>query len=72
MSGEFPEVSYADADGVWIAYRARGDGPIDLVRVPGVLSSILASTVDPVVEAHHEHLAGFAADRVGSAWARHV
>jgi len=59
MSGYFPEVRYADADGVSIAYSVRGDGPIDLVRVPSLLGSILASTVDPVIDAHHEHLAGF-------------
>jgi class 3 adenylate cyclase len=60
MSGAFPEVSYADADGVSIAYCVRGDGPIDLVRVPGVLSGILATTVDPILEAHNEQLARFA------------
>ena len=57
--GEIPEVSYADADGVSIAYCVRGDGPTDVLRVPGVLSSILASTVDPVLEAHYAHLARF-------------
>ena len=60
MSGEFPEVRYVDADGVSIAYCVRGDGPIDLVRAPGILSSIVASTLDPVIGAHYEHLAGFA------------
>jgi class 3 adenylate cyclase len=60
MSGDFPEVRYADADGVSIAYCVRGDGPIDLVRVPGILSSIVASTLDSVIGAHYEHLAGFA------------
>jgi pimeloyl-ACP methyl ester carboxylesterase len=60
MSGDFPEVRYVDADGVSIAYCVRGDGPIDLVRVPGVLSSIVASTLDPVIGAHYEHLARFA------------
>ena len=52
MSGDFAEVRYADADGVSIAYCLRGDGPIDLVRVPGILSSIRAGTVDPVAAAH--------------------
>src|SRR5688500_7449031 len=60
MSGDFPEVRYADADGVWIAYCVRGDGPVDLVRLPGPLSTILATTVDPVLEAHYAHLAGLA------------
>ena len=60
MSGDFPEVRYADAHGVSIAYSVRGGGPIDIVRVPGLLGSILASTVDPVIDAHYEHLGGFA------------
>jgi class 3 adenylate cyclase/pimeloyl-ACP methyl ester carboxylesterase len=60
MSGDFPEVRYADADGVSIAYCVRGNGPIDLVRVPGPYTGILASTVDPVLGSHYEHLAGFA------------
>src|SRR5262245_37239683 len=58
--GDFPEVRYADADGSWIAYCVRGEGPVDLVRVPGNLTTILASTIDPVLEAHFERLAGFA------------
>jgi pimeloyl-ACP methyl ester carboxylesterase len=59
VSGDFAEVRYADADGVSIAYSIRGDGPIDLVRVPGILSSIRAGTVDPVAAAHDQHLAKF-------------
>ncbi len=59
MSGDFAEVRYADADGVSIAYCIRGDGPIDLVRVPGLLSSIRAGTVDPVVAAHDQQLVKF-------------
>jgi hypothetical protein len=52
LTGEFPEISYADAEGVSIAYCVRGDGPIDLVRIPGVLTSILAVTmIDPVAAA---------------------
>ena len=39
---EFPEVRYADAEGVSIAYSVRGDGPVDLVRIPGLMSGILA------------------------------
>src|SRR4051812_35037343 len=49
MSGEFPEVRYATApDGVSIAYEVRGDGPVDLVVVPDMMGSLMASTVDPV------------------------
>jgi pimeloyl-ACP methyl ester carboxylesterase len=56
---EFPEVRYADADGVAIAYSVRGDGPADLVRIPGLMSGILAGAVDPVFAAHYEQLAQF-------------
>ena len=59
MSDGFPEVRYADADGVSIAYSVRGTGPIDLVRVPGVMTGILASMVDPVISAHYEDLVRF-------------
>jgi class 3 adenylate cyclase len=56
---EFPEVRYADADGVAIAYAVSGAGPVDLVRLPGLMSGILAGTVDPVFLAHYEQLAQF-------------
>src|SRR5258706_8240505 len=59
VNGDFAEVRYADADGVSIAYCVGGSGPIDLVRVPGILSSIRASTVDPVVAAHDQQLVKF-------------
>jgi class 3 adenylate cyclase/pimeloyl-ACP methyl ester carboxylesterase len=60
MSGyRFPRVRYADADGVRIAYEVRGDGPIDVVRVPGSLSGLLATYLDPVAEAYADRLAGF-------------
>src|SRR5262249_24176935 len=60
MSGyRFPRVRYADADGVRIAYEVRGDGPIDIVRVPASLLSLLAKYLDPVAEAHADRLAAF-------------
>jgi len=59
LSSDFPSVRYADADGVSIAYEARGDGPIDLVRVPGTMTSLVASFLDPVVGEHYDHLARF-------------
>ena len=46
-TGGFPDVRYADADGVSIAYSVRGNGPFDLVMVPGNLAGILTCTVDP-------------------------
>jgi pimeloyl-ACP methyl ester carboxylesterase len=60
MSGyRFPRVRYADSDGVRIAYEVRGDGPIDVVRVPGSLSGLLATYLDPVAEAYADRIAGF-------------
>jgi class 3 adenylate cyclase len=58
--GVFPDVRYADAEGVAIAYSVRGDGPLDLVVVPGSLASVLSCTVDPFVESWLARLAGFA------------
>ena len=59
MSENFPEVRYAETNGVNIAYEVRGDGPIDLVRVPGTMTSLVGSFLDPVVGAHYDHLARF-------------
>lgn len=60
MRVAFPEVRYADADGVSIAYCVTGHGSTALVRVPDIMSSILVSVVDPWVDAFNERLAGFA------------
>ncbi len=60
MSGEFPEVRYADAEGVSIAYEVRGDGPIDLVHVPGTMGGLVAGMVDTVVGPFYDQLASFA------------
>jgi class 3 adenylate cyclase len=60
VSGEFPEVRYADAQGVAIAYEVRGAGPVDLVVVPGTSGSLLAGTLDPVRGWYDDHLASFA------------
>ena len=59
-TGAFPDVRYADADGVSIAYSVRGSGPLDLVLVPGNLAGILSCTVDFAVEAHLAKLERFA------------
>jgi class 3 adenylate cyclase len=60
MSAEFPEVRYADADGVSIAYEVRGRGPSDLVVVPDMMASLMAGTVDPVFARLFDQLASFA------------
>lgn len=59
MSADFPEVRYADAGGVHIAYEVRGRASIDVVRVPGLLTSLVASALDPVIAAHYDDLARF-------------
>ncbi len=38
-----PVTKYAESDGVNIAYRTYGDGPLDLIYVPGLISHIEAS-----------------------------
>jgi len=60
VTGVFPDVRYTDAEGVSIAYCVRGDGPLDLLLVPGNLASVLSCTVDPFVESWLARLAGFA------------
>jgi class 3 adenylate cyclase len=37
---EFPETQYATSDGLSIAYQVWGDGPRDLVVVPGIISHL--------------------------------
>jgi class 3 adenylate cyclase len=56
---DFPEVRYADAGGVNIAYEMRGEGEIDLVRLPGMMGGIVGGVLDPVAGAHYDHLASF-------------
>jgi class 3 adenylate cyclase len=60
MSGAFPEVHYTDVEGVAIAYEVRGGGPVDLVCVPRTITSLVATTLDPVVARFFERLASFA------------
>jgi len=60
MSGEFPEVRYADSDGVSIAYEVRGVGSLDLVFLPSAMASLMASTVDPVIGQFLDQSASFA------------
>ena len=35
-----PETRYAKSDGVHIAYQAAGNGPLDVVMVPGFVSNV--------------------------------
>ncbi len=55
-----PETHYARSGDVNIAYQAFGDGPRDLVLVPGWVSNIEVFWEDPALERFFERLAGFA------------
>ena len=47
-------------EGVAIAYEVRGGGPVDLVCVPRTITSLVATTLDPVVSGFFDRLASFA------------
>ena len=55
-----PETRYVrTADGVSIAYQVLGDGPIDLVSVPGWISNVETAWEEPTVARWYERLASF-------------
>ena len=60
MTAPPTETRYADSDGVSIAYRVYGDGPIDLVYVPGMISHIEAFHEIPGYSEFIEALTSFA------------
>jgi class 3 adenylate cyclase len=53
------ETRYADSDGVSIAYQVHGEGPLDLVFVPGFVSHLELLWEDPVVARFFRRLASF-------------
>jgi pimeloyl-ACP methyl ester carboxylesterase len=53
------ETLYADSDGVKIAYQVHGDGPLDLVFVPGFVSHVELFWEDPAVARFLRRLASF-------------
>ena len=55
-----PETRYALADGVHIAYQTLGDGPRDLVFVPGFVSNLDLWWEEPAAAHFFERLAKFA------------
>jgi class 3 adenylate cyclase len=55
----WPQVRYADVGGVSIAYEVRGDGPIDVVRVPGLMGSLFAGLVDPQINEYTAWMSSF-------------
>ena len=58
--GVIPKTRYARAsDGVSIAYQVIGDGPRDLVWVPGWISNVEAAWAEPTMARFFERLASF-------------
>ena len=55
-----PKIQYAIAgDGAHIAFQVFGDGPFDLVAIPGWISNLELFWEDPVNSAFYERLASF-------------
>jgi pimeloyl-ACP methyl ester carboxylesterase len=54
-----PETSYATVDGTHIAYQVIGEGPFDLVHVPGFVSNIELAWEEPLYEHFLSRLASF-------------
>ena len=54
-----PATKYTTSDGVSIAYQVLGDGPLDLVVVPGWVSNLDAFWEEPAVEHFFRRLASF-------------
>src|SRR5215203_1160197 len=53
------ETRYADSDGVSIAYRVHGEGPLDLVLVPGFVSQVELLWEEPEVARFFRRLTSF-------------
>ena len=53
------ETHYADSDGVNIAYQVHGDGPLDLVFVPGFVSHVELLWEEPAIARFLRRLASF-------------
>jgi class 3 adenylate cyclase len=54
-----PETRYAKSGDVHIAYQVIGDGPVDLVFVPGWITHVELSWDEPLEAAFRRRLAGF-------------
>jgi pimeloyl-ACP methyl ester carboxylesterase len=54
-----PEIHYVDSDGVSIAYTVVGDGPIDLLSIPGFVSHLEVMWEAPGADAYFGRLASF-------------
>jgi len=56
---DVPETHYVKSDDVHIAYQVIGDGPIDLLFVPGFVSNVEAGWRNPELSAFYRRLASF-------------
>jgi class 3 adenylate cyclase len=54
-----PDISYVDSDGVSIAYTAIGDGPIDLLCLPGFVSHLEVLLEAPQADEYFGAMASF-------------
>ena len=54
-----PETKYAKSGDVHIAYQVIGDGPVDLVFVPGWITHVELSWDEPLEATFRRRLAGF-------------
>jgi class 3 adenylate cyclase len=52
-------VRYARAAGINVAYQILGNGPVDIVYVPGSLNLIEAAAEEPAIERHFERMTSF-------------
>ena len=57
---DVPEIRYADSDGVSVAYQVFGDGPVDLVWVPGYVSNLEYTWQHPLTARFAQRLGSFA------------
>src|SRR3954452_7872991 len=56
---ETPETHYVKSDDLYIAYQVLGDGPFDLLFVPGFVSNVEAAWRSPDQSAFFRRLASF-------------
>jgi pimeloyl-ACP methyl ester carboxylesterase len=54
-----PETRFVPVDGLNIAYQVVGDGPIDLVHIPGWVSNVELAWEEPLLARFLERQAGF-------------
>src|SRR5438105_6359507 len=59
MTGEAPPIRYTKAGDVSIAYRVMGEGPLDLIWVPGLFSHIEIEWENPGWARIFQRLASF-------------